>query len=74
MSIAVAGFVARIHYDQRENGYDSDIANPGNLNSGGNVGGIQIWGVGIAANGRVPNKVGVAVTFTDANDVINSAT
>ena len=72
VSIAAAGFGTRIYYDQWENGYDSDIANPVNLYSGGNTGGTQIWGDGIAANGCVPNKGGVAVTCTTANDVINS--
>ena len=72
VSIAAAGFGTRIYYDQWENGYDSDIANPVNLYSGSNTGGTQIWGDGIAANGCVPNKSGVAVTCTNANDVINS--
>ncbi len=72
VSIAAAGFGTRIYYDQWENGYDNDIANPVNLYSGSNTGGTQIWGDGIAANGCVPNKSGVAVTCTDANDVINS--
>lgn len=47
-----------VYYDQWENGYDSDIANPLNLYSGSNTGGTQIWGDGIASNGCVPNKTG----------------
>ena len=47
-----------IYYDQWENGYDIDIANPADLYSGSNPDGIQIWGDGITANGTCPRARG----------------
>ena len=40
-----------LYYDQWENGYDLDIANPVNIWSAGNTGGTQIWGDGNTTNG-----------------------
>ena len=75
-SIAIAANGTYVYYDQWENGYDSDIANPANLYSAGNPGGTQIWGNSNCADGFPPNKAGVAVTCvagsSDANDVLNA--
>jgi len=68
-SIAIGVSGTYIYYDQWENGYDSDIANPDNLYSSSNPGGTQIWGNGKAADGCAPNKNGVPITCTDGNDV-----
>jgi hypothetical protein len=63
-----------IYYDQWENGYDLDIANPiNNYSSPGNLGGTQVWGNGNAADGCAPNTDGATpLTCTNANDVLNS--
>ncbi len=71
-SIAIGVSGAYVYYDQWENGYDSDIANPTNLYSAGNPGGTQIWGNGESDDGCAPNIRGTAVTCTDANDVLNA--
>lgn len=71
-SIAIGVSGTKVYYDQWENGYDADIANPANLYSAGNLGGTQIWGNGEADDGCAPNIAGVAVTCTDANDVLNA--
>ncbi|MCS6845325.1 MAG: carboxypeptidase regulatory-like domain-containing protein, partial [Caldilineales bacterium] len=68
-SIAIGVSGTYVYYDQWENGYDSDIANPTNLYSTSNPGGTQIWGNGEADDGCPPNKNGVAIACTDANDV-----
>ena len=47
-SIAVGADNALVYYDQWENGYDSDIANPTDLYSASNLDGTQIWGNGEA--------------------------
>lgn len=47
-------FQSSNYYDQWENGYDPDIANPSNLYSAENPGGTQIWGDGDPANGAPP--------------------
>src|SRR5262245_53172959 len=66
ISIAAVGNGTIIYYDQWENGYDADIANPANLYSNpGNLGGTQIWGDGNAANGAPPGI---------PSDVINAGT
>ncbi|MCX6049084.1 MAG: hypothetical protein NT075_28620, partial [Chloroflexi bacterium] len=57
-----------IYYDQWENGYDTDIANPTNLYSAGNLGGTQIWGDGNTANGAPP---GVPSDILNAGTVIS---
>lgn len=67
-SIAVGVSGTRVYYDQWENGYDSDIANPANLWSSTNPGGTQIWGNGLASDGCAPNKNGADISCTDAND------
>lgn len=52
LAIFVTGTV--IYYDQWENGYDRDIANPNNLYSASTPGGTQIWGDGDPSNGAAP--------------------
>jgi uncharacterized repeat protein (TIGR01451 family) len=72
-SISVAVADTYVYYDQWENGYAADIANPTPAeiyNSVTNPGGVQIWGNGIAADGCAPNIRGVPVVCTDANDVL----
>jgi len=71
-SIAIGVSGTYVYYDQWENGYDSDLANPTNLYSGSNPGGTQIWGNGKAADGCAPNKNGVALSCSDANDVLSA--
>ncbi len=56
-----------IYYDQWENGYDIDIANPVNIYSASNPGGTQIWGDGDPSNGIPP---GFASDIIDADAVI----
>ncbi|MCW5558496.1 MAG: DUF11 domain-containing protein, partial [Verrucomicrobiae bacterium] len=63
ISIASLANNTIIYYDQWENGYDDDIANPANLYSATNPGGTQIWGDGDSSNGIPPG-------FT--TDVINA--
>ena len=55
-AITVAGDGARIYYDQWENGYVADIANPtpAETYSATNLAGVQIWGDGDASNGIPP--------------------
>lgn len=74
-SIAISASGTDVYYDQWEDGYAADIANPtaGEIyDSAANPDGVQIWGNGQAADGCVPNKVGVAVTCADVNDVLNA--
>ncbi|MCM8639008.1 MAG: DUF11 domain-containing protein, partial [Candidatus Accumulibacter sp.] len=68
ISIAASANNTIIYYDQWENGYDVDIANPNDLYSAINPGGTQIWGDGDISNGAAP---GVA---SNAADVINAGT
>ncbi len=68
ISIAAVANNTIIYYDQWENGYDADIANPLNLYSGSNLGGTQIWGDGNIANGAAPGVT------TNAGDAINAGT
>lgn len=71
-SIAVGADLVLVYYDQWENGYDSDIANPTDLyNSVTNPDGVQVWGNVEADDGCAPNIAGVAFACTDANDVLN---
>jgi uncharacterized repeat protein (TIGR01451 family) len=51
-----------IYYDQWENGYDIDTANPANLYSSTNTGGTQIWGDGDTANGTCPGTTSDLIT------------
>lgn len=72
-AIAVAVDGTYIYYDQWENGYVADLANPTPAeiyHATTNPGGVQIWGNGNAADGCAPNIRGVPVTCTDANDVL----
>jgi len=65
ISIAAVANGTIVYYDQWENGYDTDIANPTNVYSGGNPGGTQIWGDGNPANGAPPGV---------PSDIINPGT
>ena len=74
-SIAVGVSGSYVYYDQWENGYAGDIANPTSAeiyNSATNPAGVQIWGNGKATDGCAPNIAGVAFTCTDAADVLNA--
>ncbi len=73
-SIAIGVDGSYIYYDQWEDGYDADIANPGGnvYNASTNPDGTQIWGDGVAANGCAPNIEGVPFTCNDANDVLDA--
>ena len=76
VSIAAVANNTIIYYDQWENGYDADIANPANLYSGGNPGGTQIWGDGNPANGfppGIPSDVINAGTVIILNNDINTS-
>ena len=58
-----------IYYDQWENGYEPDLANPATATTYPAVGGTQIWGNGVVADGCPPNKDGLTIlTCTIAND------
>ncbi len=72
ISVTVASTV--IYYDQWENGYELDLANPASIyNSSTNLGGTQVWGNGLAADGCPPNIDGkTALTCSDANDKLTS--
>jgi hypothetical protein len=62
-----------VYYDQWENGFDTDLSNPTNVWSSSNLGGTQIWGDGIAANGCAPNVDGkTALTCNNGNDLLNA--
>ncbi|MBL8392461.1 MAG: DUF11 domain-containing protein, partial [Candidatus Accumulibacter sp.] len=68
ISIAASANNTIIYYDQWENGYDVDIANPNDLYSAINTGGTQIWGDGDISNGAAPGVT------TNPGDVINAGT
>ena len=65
--ISVTANGAILYYDQWENGYDADLANPTNLYSASNLGGTQIWGDGNAANGAPP---GIPSDLLNAGTII----
>jgi uncharacterized repeat protein (TIGR01451 family) len=68
VSIAAVANGTIIYFDQWENGYDADVANPTNLYaSPGNLGGTQIWGDGNPANGAPP---GIPSDLINAGAVI----
>lgn len=74
-SIAIGISGTYVYYDQWENGYAADIANPTPAeiyNAVTNPAGVQIWGNGVAADGCAPNKTGTPVVCTDGNDVLNA--
>jgi hypothetical protein len=77
ISIAAVANGTIIYYDQWENGYDSDIANPVDLYSTpGNTDGTQIWGDGNVANGFPPGVPGDLInagTVIILNNDINTA-
>ncbi len=64
-SISIASGGTWVYYDHFEDGYEADITNPTDDTT-------EIWGNGIAADGCAPNKSGVPVDCTDANDVLNA--
>ena len=72
LSIAIGSLDGTfVYYDQWENGYDADIANPTDLYGPGNADGTQVWGNGIAADGCAPNRDGkTPLACTDANDLL----
>ncbi|MCL4805919.1 MAG: hypothetical protein KJ046_16610, partial [Anaerolineae bacterium] len=64
-----------VYYDHWENGFVNDIANPTagqTYANPGNLGGVQIWGNGLAADGCAPALQTGPITCTNANDVLNS--
>ncbi|GAB1350395.1 hypothetical protein MASR1M107_26100 [Ignavibacteriales bacterium] len=65
ISVAALASNTVIYYDQWENGFEPDIANPLNLYSNSNPGGTQIWGDGNPANGAPPGI---------PSDIINAGT
>ena len=67
ISLAVFANDTVIYYDQWENGFDDDIANPKNIYSAANPGGTQIWGDGNPANGYPP---GHADDLLGSGDII----
>ncbi|MCB9138801.1 MAG: DUF11 domain-containing protein [Caldilineaceae bacterium] len=67
LSLSVAADNTVIYYDQHENGYEVDIANPADLWSASNPGGTQIWGDGDPSNGSAP---GFASDVLNSGDVI----
>ncbi|MCB0046659.1 MAG: DUF11 domain-containing protein [Caldilineaceae bacterium] len=67
LSLSIASDNTVIYYDQHENGYEVDIANPANLWSTGNPGGTQIWGDNDPSNGIAP---GFASDVLNSGDVI----
>ncbi len=76
ISIAAVASNTIIYYDQWENGYDTDIANPLNLYSGVNLGGTQIWGDANTTNGAppgVPSDVISAGTVIILNNAVDTA-
>ena len=76
VAIAAVADGTIVYYDQWENGYDADIANPANLYSGGNPGGTQIWGDGDASNGAPPLLPGDLInagTVIVLNNTLNTA-
>ena len=64
-SIAIGVTGTYVYYDQWENGYDSDMANPTNGYTSANPGGTQTWGNGNCADGFPPNKNGTTYTLED---------
>ncbi|MGL4651871.1 MAG: hypothetical protein ACRC1H_20850, partial [Caldilineaceae bacterium] len=73
ISVAVGTNASLVYYDQWENGFDTDIANPTDLYGPANLDGTQVWGNGIAADGCPPNRDGkTPLVCSNANDVLNS--
>lgn len=57
ISITISTANMLVYYDQWENGYDDDIANPANIWSVTNTAGTQIWGDNDPSNGMPPGYV-----------------
>lgn len=77
ISIAVFADDTIIYYDQWENGFDADIANPKNIYSAANPGGTQIWGDGDPSNGYppgYPNDIIVAGNTIVLNSQVTTTT
>ena len=69
ISIAISADNTLVYYDQWEDGFANDIANPtaGEIYSAGNLDGVQIWGDGITTNGAPP---GFPSDLLNGGDVI----
>jgi uncharacterized repeat protein (TIGR01451 family) len=68
VAIAIAADGTLVYYDQWENGYDANLANPADVYSNpGNLAGVQIWGNGDPTDGAPP---GFASDVLNAGDVI----
>lgn len=77
ISIASIADNTVIYYDQWENGFEPDIANPMNLYSISNPGGTQIWGDGNPANGAppgIPSDIINSGTVIILNNAVNTTT
>lgn len=72
LSIAIFADNTVVYYDQWENGFDRDIANPVNLYSPSNRGGTQIWGDGDPSNGYPPGFKGDVLRSGDVL-ILNNA-
>lgn len=57
VSIVISETNTVVYYDQWENGYEENINSPTNVWSVSNLGGTQVWGDGIDANGVCPGFV-----------------
>ena len=73
-SIAIAVDSTYVYYDQWEDGYAADIANPTSAEkySSTNLDGVQIWGNGAAADGCPPNINSLDLICTNGNDVLHA--
>ena len=66
-----------VYWDQGENGYDADIANPDNVYSPTNLGGTQIWGDDNPSNGIAPGfvedvlRAGQTIILDNVVDAVN---
>ncbi len=67
LSIAVFADNTEIRYDQWENGFDINIANPAAVYGPGQAAGTQIWGDGDPSNGYAP---GYPADILNAGDVV----
>jgi hypothetical protein len=71
-SIAIGFDGTLVYYDQWEDSYAADLANPtsGEIYSSANLDGVQIWGNGLAADGCAPNIDGAPFSCTDLSDFL----
>jgi uncharacterized repeat protein (TIGR01451 family) len=68
ISISAIADNTLIYWDQSENGFDPDLANPLDVYSTANPGGTQIWGDGNITNGAAPDVT------SNAGDIISAGT